>query len=282
MSRALARAATQPVRLDWRQEPDYELSSVRLAAVEALRGLAPRAIKPLESEEPRLWALLGWWREGKVDALADCLWAGHESIQPLAALALGEMATEEAAACLVEAFHAEGTQGATRWAVADAMLRLDAATIRDRAILPVLDRKHAPQVGSDVWKRRRRLYDRVAYLTGKARIRHPVTAAFLERCIHEFTDVWIKGRAIRALGRLGDGSYRTLFEEVATGKLGRLKLRKGLGGEYVTYLRRQALLALSDLGNRRTLERLQRSNISWDPELRRDLFWTLETIRMRV
>ena len=44
---ALARAANQQVRINWKGKPDYEFSSVRMAAALALKQMMPKFSKDI-------------------------------------------------------------------------------------------------------------------------------------------------------------------------------------------------------------------------------------------
>ena len=279
----LARVANRRVRLNWRGEPDYDVSSVRLAAALSLRRMMPRAMKQIRDADARLADLLHLWEQGNVGALADLLRSGEVGLQALAAFALGDLQTSEAVEHLVETFLDPETEAQTRWAVTDALALLDPALVTRRAILPLLDAQVARQQGlpARTWRNRAAWYERLAYLIGKIRAQEPAALAFLERCLFEFKGVRLKGKAIQSLGWLYDRRYKALFEEIAIGDFGKIALRPRLSRWERTYLRRKAIEALAYIGDRETLTRLRAGRTGWNPELERAFYWTSEEIYWR-
>ena len=153
-----------------------------------------------------------------------------------------------------------------------------------RAILPILDAESVSKAELDprTWKRRNHWYERLAYLIGKIRAQGPVTRAFLDRCLYKFTSVWLKAKAIQSLGWMYDRSYKELFEQIAVGDFSGIALREHLPEEEITYLRRKAIQALANIGDRETLAQLRANRTGWCTELERAFYWTSEEIHWRL
>lgn len=280
----LVRVAVQPIRTNWRGEPDYEFSNVRMAAATALQRMMPRALEDIRTADLRLAEVLRLWGEADVEALATYLHSEDVGVQAIAAFALGDLQTPRAVDLLVAAFLDPDTETQTRWAVTGALALLDPAMVTRRAVLPLLDADAAERQGLDprTWKRRANWYERLAYLIGRIRAQEPATRAFLDRCLYQYKSVWLKGYAIQSLGWLYDRSYKGLFEEIAVGDFHNIAVRKSLPLEQVTYLRRMAMNALANIGDRDTLTRLRESRADWSAELQRVFYWTSEEIYSRV
>ena len=280
----LARVANQEIRTNWRGKLTYEYSSVRMAAAVALQRMIPVAREEIEAIDSRLAELLYLWEKKDVEALAASLHSKNVETQAIAAFALGDLQTEQAVDLLVAAFLDPDVQAETRWAVTDALALLDPAVVTRHAILPLLDAKVAERESLDprTWKYRNHWYERVAYLIGKIRVQEPVIRAFLERCLYEFTGVWLKAKAIQSLGWMYDHGYKNLFEQIAIGDFSNVALRKHLPEEETVYLRRKAIQALANIGDRDTLAKLRAKRTGWCPELERAFYWTSEEIHWRL
>jgi len=280
----LAGVAKQKVRVNWRGERTYDYSSVRMAAVVALQRLIPVARDEIEAVDSQLAELLYLWEKREVEALAASLHSMDVGAQSIAAFALGDLQTEQAGALLVAAFLDPDTQAETHWAATDALALLDPAVVTRRAILPLLDAEVAEREELDpsTWKRRADWYERLAYLIGKIRAQEPATRAFLDRCLFKFTHVGVKAKAIQSLGWMYDHSYKHLFERIAVGDFSKVALRKRLPEKDARYLRRQAIQALANIGDRDTLTRLRENRTDWSPELERAFYWTSEEIYWRL
>lgn len=280
----LARAANQKVRLNWREELTYEYSSVRMAAAVALQRLGPTVIEHIEAIDSQLAEVMALWKAKDVEGLGDVLHAEETGTQSIAAFALGKLQTKGAVDLLVETFLEPEVPSDTRWAVTDALALLDPAVVTRRAILPLLDEEAAEreEIDRKTWNRRNHWYERMAYLAGKIRAQHPEIRAFLDRCLYEFTGVWLKAKAIRSLGSMYARGYKELFEQIAVGDFGGVALRASMPEDETVYLRRKAIQALAHIGDRDTLTRLRANRTAWCPELERALYRTSEEIRWRL
>ncbi len=280
----LARVANQKVRLNWRDELTYEYSSVRMAAAVALQRLGPEALNHVDAIDSQLCDAMALWRAKEVEGLGEVLHAGEGGIQAIAAFALGDIRTEQAVDLLVETFLEPEIESETRWAATDALALMDPAVVTRRAILPLLDKTVAEREGIDrrTWNRRNHWYERIAYLIGRIRAQHPETRAFLDRCLYQYTGVWLKAKAIHALGCMYESSYKELFEQIAVGDFSGVATREHLSGKENLYLRRKAIQALATVGDRYTLARLRADRTDWGPQLERAFYWTSEEIHWRM
>jgi HEAT repeat protein len=219
-----------------------------------------------------------------VEALAASLHSEDVGAQTIAAFALGDLQTEQAVDLLVATFLDPETQIDTRWAATDALALLDPAEVTRRAIRPLLDAETAEREGLDpgTWKGRAAWYEPLAYLIGKIRAQSPLTRAFLDRCLYEFTGVRLKAKAIQSLGWMYDRSYKDLFEQLALGDFSDIALRQHLPEEERVYLRRKAIQALASIGDQDTLARLRAKRTDWSPELERAFYWASEEIYWRL
>jgi hypothetical protein len=281
----LARAANQPVRVNWRGETRYEYSDVRMAASVALQRMRPSARDEIKAVDSQLDEVLYLWEKEDIEALDALLHSADESIQAIAAFALGNLQTPQSVDVLVKAFLDFDTQSHTRWAVTDALALLDPVTVTQRAILPLLDSEAAEREGLEprIWKARAAWYERLAYLIGMVRARDPVTHDFLGRCLYEFTDAWLTAKAIQSLGWMCEHSYKDLFEQIALGNFpDEVALSKSSSEWDARYLQRKAIEALANVGDRETLTRLRAHRTDWGPELERIFYWTSEEIYWRL
>jgi hypothetical protein len=280
----LIRTANQKIRLDWRGELDYDYTSVRMAAAIALQRVMPIARGEIETTDAQLAELLFLWEKGDVEALAQSLHSEDVGAQAIAAFALGDLQTPQTVDLLVAAFLNPDSSSYTRWAASDALALLDPHEVTERAILPLLDAEAFERTDLDprVWKRRADWYERLAYLIGKVRTPEPIAREFLDRCLYEFRGIWAKAQAIQSLGWLHDQGYKDLFERVAIGDFDDIPLREHPTSEEIVYLRRTAIEALANIGDRDTLERLRTNRTDWCPELEQAYYWTSEEIYWRL
>ncbi|MEE8389465.1 MAG: CHAT domain-containing protein [Anaerolineae bacterium] len=281
----LARVANREIRVNWRGETRYEYSNVRMAAAVALQQLRPLARGEIKAADPQLDEILYLWEKANIEALDTHLHSADEGIQAIAAFALGELQTPKAVDILVTAFLNFHTKSHTRWALTDALALLDPAVVTRRAILPFLDAETAEREGLDpnTWRWRAAWYERLAYLIGKVRARHPVTRAFLERCLFKFTGTWLTAKAVQSLGWMYERSYKDLFERIALGDFSDgIALSEKASKWDSKYLQRKAIEALANIGDRDTLTRLRAKRADWGPELERIFYWTSEEIYWRL
>jgi hypothetical protein len=281
----LARVANQLVRIGWDGEPDYEYSAVRMAAARALQQMMPHFAAEIRAADAPLADILELWRAGDVQSLGAQLRSKPNELQPIAAFALGDLQTEEAGRALIAAFRDPKSGAGTRWAVADALTLHDPGWVARQAILPFLDEKIAKQDGifdSPAWRYRASQYERMAYLIGKIRAVEPIARDFLKRCLFEFRGVGLKAMAIQSLGWLYDLGYKDLFERIATGDLSDIAPEGGFSKDDTISLRRQAIEALANLGDRDTLARLREGRADWARELEQAYYETSEEISWRM
>ncbi len=283
----LAAVANQRLGNNWRGQPAFELSNVRMAAAVALQRMMSQFADEIAAADPQMAILLRLWQDGAIDRLIDWLHREDTGAQAIAAFALAHLYTPqrpEIMEALIAAFQNPDVSAETRWAMAEALTLLDPAIVLERAILPFLDRESSQRAGlsARAWRYRSAWYERLAYLAGVMRLNDPRVRAFLDRCLREFTDIEIKARAIQSLGWMFDQSYKELFEEIAIGDFTHIAVSARLRPQDALYLRGKAIAALGAIGDQTTIERLREHRVDWDPELRRASYWASEEITWRL
>ena len=151
------------------------------------------------------------------------------------------------------------------------------------AILPFLDADAATAVKlpGESWKKRAHWYERMVYLIGHVNPADPEVDAFIQRCLNQYTGVWLKARTLRAIGNIADSRYKPLLEQLASNDfeaiaIGRLKRADR------TYLRSAAIDALAGIGDQHSLSLLQRLEDWSDPELHAVYYRASEEIAWRI
>ncbi|MGC9398883.1 MAG: CHAT domain-containing protein [Anaerolineae bacterium] len=256
--------------------PKYEYSTVRLAALRALRRILPRPYTDVATYDERLAQMMTHWTEHDVKALAHDL---HHTptreganIQGLTALTLGELGTQAAVDVLIEAFLAPDQDAALYRSVSTALTLIDPAQVTRRVVLPLLE---------EAEEEPRRLGPRLAnliYLIGRVRVPAQKARDFLRRCLETCAPIHLKGLTIQSLGWLHAVEYKETFEAVALGAFEALQLVGPLSDATQRYLQRKALEALAYLGDMETLKRLKQEAFTWDPELEMAFYRTHEEI----
>jgi HEAT repeat protein len=279
----LIKRVLERVRTDWQGQPAFEYSSVRLAAVEALRNMASPTIEYVMTHYPQFTQLLESWFRQDIAALEEQLTVAPPAHQAIAAFVLGNIGSRPAAEVLLKAFQQPGIESATRWAITDALLRVEPALVTRGAILPFIDTDAATaaKLPKESWKKRQHWYERVVYLIGNINPRDSRAGAFLERCLSKYTGVWLKARTIRAIGAIADTHRKNLLQELAGGDFSRIAIGK-LDSDEVSYLRSVAIDALAGIGDQQTLSLLQQQDDGSNPELQAAYYRTSEEIAWRL
>lgn len=276
----LVQSAAAPVRGEGEK---YEYSSVRLAAVQALRQIVPPPFEAVVERHPALAEVLRCWADEDVPALKSHLEAStpDHGVQGLAAFALGDLQTEDAVGVLVDVFLRPGGDPGRYRNVSTALTLVDPGVVTERVILPLLEHETAPEPRPQIAARRNRRHERrenLIYLIGRIRCSHPRARAYLETCLTDCPELGVKGLAIQSLGWLHDRQYKSLLEDVALGTFEALELSRAPSLEECHYLQRKALEALYYVGDAETLERLRKRPFAWDPALERAYYWTTEEL----
>lgn len=294
----LARTAYDKPRLDRHQQPDFDYSNVRMAAVIGLlRMNLASQIELLSAINPVLIELLGHWQSGNVAALVGWLHqSDNASAQGLAALALGDLhmqlklhsdsqeQAEAALAALAEAFLLRKLDQATQWAVAYALATIDLPTIKATVLDPFFSNE-AAYVHSE--EERLQHYKCLAYLIGLLRWQDPAAREFLRiRCLLEAEDAALAAVAIDALARLADRRDKPALERIAMGcpDAEFMPCFIYLSGEDQVYLQRKATDALAAVGDEESIARLRENRgdaTNWSPELEQALYRASEEIYWR-
>lgn len=260
-------------------DPSYEYSTVRLAAMLALRRMLLPPYEPVAEQSEILAEILQRWVNEDVHGLKEALYRDTSEddggIQALAAFALGDLGTPKAVDVLIEAFLAPDQDRSLYRSVSTALTLGDPAAMTRRVVLPLI--AEADGDPSDVGTRLANLI----YLIGRMRISAQTALDFLERCLKECAPIQHKGLVLQSLGWMYAVDYKTTLEDVALGHFDVLRLVGPISEGTRRYLQRKALEALIYIGDGETLERLQHRTFTWDPELERAFHRTSEEIMIR-
>ncbi len=279
----LVKLVLERVRTDWQGQSSFEYSSVRLAAVEALRNMASPTSEHVMAHHPQFAQLLEYWFRQDIPALEEQLAIASPTHQAVAAFVLGNIGSRPAAEVLLKTFQHPGIESATRWAITEALLRVEPTLVSRGAILPFIDADAAAAIKlpDESWKRRQHWYERVAYLIGNLNPADPRAGDFLKRCLFRYTGVWLKARAIRAIWAIADSRYKGQFQELAGGDSSHIAVGK-LKNDETTYLRTVAIEALANIGDQQTLSLLQQQYDGVNPDLQAARYRASEEIAWRL
>lgn len=280
----LARIANKKIRPDWAGKPTYERSSLRMAALQALRHFGKEGEDKLEEIDGEVAKVLRWTRERKLEELREAMWTGQRGARGLAAFALADFYSSrfrKPLEWLIELFHAPGEPLTVLWAVTDALAKLEPDQVLTGAVKPLLSDKNDGDLPEETWNNRHSWYAKLAYLIGKARLQSAETDAFLLRCLTELKRIEPKERAIDSIGWLQDARRVHLLEQVARGDLSGIPLEKGAKDDDILYLRRRAIRALGRIGDEERLASVREDRSDWHPDLDRALYQAGEEIASR-
>jgi hypothetical protein len=280
---AVAALANSKVRVDRRGEPEYEPSHVRLAAFQSLARMMPEAGMPVRAHDPLLADTLQSWYGHSAPRLLKQLEKGDPAGRVLAAFALADWQPPGALRGIVAAFHGEEKESQVSWGLAEALALFDPYLVTRQAILPLIDAAAAAaaQLDEGVWARRAQLYRVLVYLIGKSRTQDPTTRLFVDDCLRGEHNLWLKGKAVEAVGWLVDTSYRELFEALAIGDLSELNVPPDAAEGERVYVQRKALGALSFVGDLRSISAVRKGRSGWSPEMERLYYQASEEIYWR-
>lgn len=283
----LVRIAIEPVRRGWQDARLPELSSVRLAAVAALRTMGEPALEYVRDALPSLADLLNLWIDADVPTIAGHLTEQDARVGSIAAFLLGLLRLPEAEDRLIAQFRRPDHDRLLSWAIADALTLIDPARVAQEAILPfVRPDSGAPlRLAGESRSGQRERRRQIAYLIGKVKPQAPWAGRYLDRCITELTDVALKAYAVRAFGDLMETSRRGLLERLAIGDFSGVATGRRWSDADRLWLRLAAVETLAELGDTETAQRLRRERRAdqpWTPELELALFRTGEEIAART
>jgi hypothetical protein len=284
----LVGVANQRVRLTTiGRERELEDSDVRLAAVLALRKIAPSAYDVIKHIDHELANILTWWDEADVMELgqylvdADHLPQELMGSQAIAAFALGDLHTIASVDILISLFLYPYSSEETYRHLATALTLIDPLTVENRVILPLISRNHINRLEDNVWAKREQYLNHIISLAGRIYTTDPRIIGFIRTCLLSATDVHQRCLAIQSLGKLLDVETKSLVEEVALGEMHNLDLPESVTYAEKMSLQKYALEALYYLGDDETLRRFLKRPASWSPEFERILYWTSEEILWR-
>ena len=277
-------------------EMEYQASYVRMAAAVALHRQMPEVeaeirtvgeANPADAEGADVLAnvLVAWYARDKA-ILLDFLASDDDSAQVLASFALAEWQPAGAFDALAQKFFQQKRESQLMWGLSESLALFETQLVLDKVILPLLDDEKASEIDvkEDVWQKRARWYRVMAYLIGKTRATNERAVGFLYDCLNKGKDLYLKGKAIEALGWLYNDRYLSQFEGVATGEFKLLKHASRARKAEKTYLQKKALLSLAFIGDQGSLTKLRQNRhqlLSELPELEEIFFQTTEEIYWR-
>ena len=279
----VAALANSKVRVDRRGAAEYEPSHVRLAAMQALARMMPEAAMQVRAGDPLLADVLQAWHGHDAARLIALVRAGEPAARVLAAFALADWQPPGALPCIVTAFHGEAQESQVSWGLAEALALFDPYLVTRQAILPLIDphAAAAAELAPAVWARRATFYRVLVYLIGKIRTQDVATRQFVDDCLRGEHNLWLRGKAVEAIGWLVDANYRELFQALAVGDFSDLALPADVDPGERAYVQRKALEALSFIGDLQTLSVLRQGRSGWTPEMEQVYYQTSEEIFWR-
>ncbi len=284
----LVGVANQRVRLtSLGRERAFEHSTVRLAAVFALRQIATTPYADVQHIDHELAKILTWWDDGDIMALgqylvdADMLPDELKGSQAIAAFALGDLQTFASVDILINLFLYPNSSDETYRHLTTALTLIDPGIVEKNVILPFIERESPNRLDDRVWEKRDQYLSHIIYLAGRIYSTDPRILASLRSCL--LTDSVINHRvlAMQSLGWLHAEQTKSLIEKISLGHMSDLKLSPSVTFAEKRVLQKQALEALFYLGDTETLKLYQKRPANWTPEFERSLYWTSEEILWR-
>jgi hypothetical protein len=246
--------ASEEIATGWGTEKRYELSDIRLVAVNGLLLMQDAAKEYVLAKRPALASVLKAWctayEEGELNELIEELRRGDGATSPIAAFALGYLdgtrAREGPAGetlvrrTLLDVFSREDADRDVGWAVADTFTLLDPLWVSMHVIEPRLHQFVDP---------------RVPYLIGRLgmAVEGSPQRDYLEQCLVQGIPA-VQARALRALGALRADAKRPLCESVVAADWAEVR-RQGvnlppeIAEEDRNRLQNAAMESLREIGN---------------------------------
>jgi HEAT repeat protein len=269
------------------RERDYEIDTVRLAAVMALRQIAQSPYSEVRHIDPELAKILTWWDEGDIVNLshylvdADKLPEEQKGSQAIAAFALGDLQTVASVDILINLFLYPNSPDATYRHLTTALSLIDPGIVENSIILPFIEKEGQNRLSAQVWEKREQYLSHIISLAGMIYTSDTRILAFLYGCLLNDPKINNRVLAIQSLGWLQEVQLKTLIEKIAIGQLQDLQLPSTTTYAEKQALQQQALQALYYLGDAETLKLFHRRPASWLPEYERILYWASEEILWR-
>jgi hypothetical protein len=282
---------TGKIATGWGTEERYELSGIRLIAVNGLMLMQDAAKEYVDKKQPALDAvLMAWWtayEKGDPTGLIAELHKNNGATSPIAAFALGYLngtcareepadKTLDARQNLLDVFDKDDTDRDLCWAVADTFTLIDPMWVSTNVIEPRLQTFKDP---------------RVPYLIGWLGMAAEGSKEreYLEKCLAEGIPA-VRARALRALAALRVESKRTLCESIVTDEWTKVGQELNLPPEEIAEedrnrLRNAAMESLRDIGNKESIKALREARqqaVSMTITLRQLSFDVAEDIYWRL
>jgi hypothetical protein len=277
----LASIASCRVRQTGAGRTDFEYGKVRQAAARALCRLPAELLPELQRISQQLAETVDAWRQEDVPRLIQILEDNCNdsteaaSLAGIAAFGLADLQFHEGAAeAIFRAFLCGHTDRDTRWSLADAMLSVSPARVLAELVKSGMQADASPTVDSEL----------VLYLIAHLRTPLPevvdYTKSFLTK---EDATVYLKGRAIFALGLLNLQDWRPQLVKIALGDFTSIHVGGQLKPEEAEYLCQKALEALTEIGDARSVAELRagRAAAPWSRRMDTIFYNAIEEIGIR-
>jgi hypothetical protein len=258
--------AVDKVRVVDGQEPQFEYSQVRFAAMRALRYLyvlrEPIFDPSATACYPRAGDFIDAWLQMNDKVLADILVESHVGMQGVAAFALGDV---QKPCALYTAFKDPKTDPATLWAISDALQCVDPDDVIENLVHPLIKAASQPYASA---LPDGPIYERLVFLIGQLRTHDTDAREFVTRYLRQPASATLKGRALVALARLraADAAKEQHWTAVAQGDFTGIAAAAEQNGLNKLFLQRKAIEALGVLGDLNLLYEA-RNQPQWQPEL---------------
>jgi len=259
----LVSLGSEKIATGWGTEERYELSGIRLIAVNGLMLMQNAAKKYVLRERPVLASVLqAWWTAYEEEDLSGLIAELHENngaTSPIAAFALGYLdgtrareepadKTLDARQKLLDVFDKDDTDRDLQWAVADTFTLIDPMWVSTNVIEPRLQTFKDPRIPY--------LIGWLGMATERSKERD-----YLEKCLAEGIPA-VRARALRALAALRVESKRTLCESILKDDWTKVGQELNLPPEKIAEedrnrLRNAAMESLRDIGNEESIEALR-------------------------
>ena len=272
----LVNLACDPISKGWDGQARYEFSGIRIEALNVMLARRDAVTKYVLANRPDLAPLLRATGE-LIDnddpaPMIHVMNRGNSHESPLAVFALGLSGRSDAIDTLVTPNLVPGMNPEVLWAIAEMLPRLDPQQTLDKAIRPLLNQE--PD-------------SRVVYMINKVGRAEKDTGEYLERGLASGKPRVI-GRAIRTLADLGDPGMKEPCELIinadwtALRATGRVTLADDPGWDDTQSLQHAALEGLRTVGDKKTIEVLQKAWLKLSPILSQLSYDIAEKIYWRL
>ena len=272
----LVNLACDKISKDWSGRPRYEFSGIRLEALNVMLARREDVTKYIVANRPDLSQLLRATGE-LIDnhnpaPMIHVMNRGNSHESPLAVFALGLSGRNDIVDTLLMPNLNLEMNPEVLWAIAEMLPRLDPQQTLDKAVRPFFHRE--PD-------------SRVVYMINNVGRAEKDISEYLDRCL-ACNKPRVIGRAVRTLADLGDPAMKELCELIVRGDwvalrhTGRVTLNDDPNGSDTHSLQHAALEGLRTVGDKQTIEVLQKAWLNLSPALSQLSYDIVESIYWRL